>query len=139
MRTRAQMFKIVGGSCIHGLTNDVSMFVPRRFPMLLVAAVAILTLPSATARSVPGYEYRRAGKGPDWKPYGPGDHGHHCASDGDVPYFTFNELWDMQNAFFTQFMYPNNVPQATSINSTLLAPNVSKCDPDATDLNLLTD
>ena len=112
------------------------MFVPRRFPLVLVAAVTILTLPTATARSVPGY--RRAGNGPDWKPYGPGHHGHHCGSEDDVPNFTFNELWDMQNAFFTQFMYPNNVAQATSINSTLLAPNVSKRDPDAT-LNMLTD
>jgi len=101
------------------------MFVPRRFQLLLVATLTILALPTVTAGVVP--EYRRSGNKPDWQPYGPGGDGY---PGHEVPNFTFQELWDMQNAFYTQFMYPNNVAQAKSINSTLLAPNVSKCDPE---------
>jgi hypothetical protein len=100
------------------------MFVPRRFQLLLVAALTILALPTVTAGVVPGY--RRSGNKPDWQPYGPQNNGH---PGDEVPNFTFKELWDLQNAFFTQFIYPNNVAHAKAINSTLLAPNVSKCDP----------
>jgi len=97
------------------------MFVPGRFHLLLLAALTILALPTVTARPVPGY--RRHGKRHDWQPYG-------APNDDEVPNFTFDELWDMQNAFYTQFMYPNNVAQAKTINSTLLAPNVIKYDLD---------
>lgn len=41
-----------------------------------------------------------------------------------TPNFTFKELWDLQNAFLTQFIYPNNAAQAKSINSSLFAPEV---------------
>lgn len=41
-----------------------------------------------------------------------------------VPVFTFNELYDMTTHFFDQFVYPNNVIQAKSINSTLWAEDV---------------
>lgn len=53
------------------------------------------------------------------------DYGRHVNTYEDEPNFTFGELWDLQNAFLTQIMYPNNVLQAKSINSDLLAPNVS--------------
>jgi hypothetical protein len=73
------------------------------------------------------------GEGPDWKPYGPPppapsqghcEEHHHHENSTETPNFTFQELWDMQNAFFTQFLYPNNAVQAKSINSSLLAENV---------------
>jgi len=83
-----------------------------------------------------------AGRGNDWKPYDHPhhhpppppppppppdhchDHHHHHDNSSETPNFTFEELWDLQNTFLTQFMYPNNAKQAESINSTLFDPNV---------------
>ncbi|KAL8919467.1 MAG: hypothetical protein Q9208_006752 [Pyrenodesmia sp. 3 TL-2023] len=41
-----------------------------------------------------------------------------------VANFTFNELWDLQKRFLDNFIYPADIKQAQSINSTLLAENV---------------
>ncbi len=38
--------------------------------------------------------------------------------------FTFNELWDLHKKFLDNFIYPADIKQARSINSTLLAENV---------------
>jgi hypothetical protein len=51
------------------------------------------------------------------------------STESCVPNFTFDEMWRLQNEFWTQFVYPNNVQQAKAINSSLLAPNVSHCCP----------
>ncbi|KAK3677781.1 hypothetical protein LTR78_002631 [Recurvomyces mirabilis] len=42
----------------------------------------------------------------------------------ETPHFSYDELWDIHNNFLKAFTYPNNVEQAKTINSTLLAPNV---------------
>lgn len=42
----------------------------------------------------------------------------------DVPHFTFDELYNMTETFFTAFTYPNNVAQAKQINSSLFSPDV---------------
>lgn len=38
--------------------------------------------------------------------------------------FTFDQLWDLNQKFWTSFVYPNNVAQAKSINSTLFADDI---------------
>lgn len=42
----------------------------------------------------------------------------------ETPDFSFDELWNMTNGFFENFLYPANIVQANSINSTLLAPDI---------------
>lgn len=43
------------------------------------------------------------------------------SSNPDLPNFTFDELYRLQTNFLDNFIYPANVEQAKSINSTLLA------------------
>ena len=45
-------------------------------------------------------------------------------STSQTPAFAYNVLWNLHQAFYTAFIYPNNVKQAQSVNSSLLAPNV---------------
>ncbi|KAF2405160.1 hypothetical protein EJ06DRAFT_525706 [Trichodelitschia bisporula] len=70
-------------------------------------------LPATNATYIPKGGYP-GGKG------GGGGKGGHSAQ----PNFTFDEMWKMQTKFWDAFMYPNNVAEAKSINSSLLAPNV---------------
>ena len=42
----------------------------------------------------------------------------------EKPAFAYNVLWSLHKTFWDNFIYPANVKQAQSINSTLLAPNV---------------
>jgi hypothetical protein len=40
--------------------------------------------------------------------------------------FTYRELWELETKFWDNFLYPANLEQAKSVNSTLFAENVSK-------------
>jgi hypothetical protein len=42
------------------------------------------------------------------------------------PHYTFNELYKLQIKFFDNFIYPADITQAKSINSTLLAKDVQR-------------
>jgi hypothetical protein len=46
------------------------------------------------------------------------------AYDISSPMFTPKQLWDLQKVVLDNYLYPANVKQAESINSSLLAPNV---------------
>lgn len=62
-------------------------------------------------------------------------HGHHRdafragrrqedGSSPQEPLFTYDELWDLQIKYLDNFVYPANVVQAMSVNSTLFAEDV---------------
>ncbi len=86
---------------------------------LLFATLIVLALSGVRASRLQGHDASNRC----------GNYGLHVDIGEDEPNFTFEELWDLQNTFLTQFMYPNNALQARSINSDLLAPNVSRSSP----------
>ncbi|KAH6983753.1 hypothetical protein EDB80DRAFT_823981 [Ilyonectria destructans] len=46
-----------------------------------------------------------------------------CGSQS-CPKFTYNELWELESKFWDNFLYPANLKQAKTINSTFFAENV---------------
>jgi len=48
-----------------------------------------------------------------------------CRDQG-CPKFTYDDLWNLEVAFWEKFKYPANLEEAKSVNSTFFADNVSQ-------------
>ncbi|PSN65320.1 hypothetical protein BS50DRAFT_589739 [Corynespora cassiicola Philippines] len=51
---------------------------------------------------------------------------HHSSDINPTPNLGYDQLWKLQHHFYRKFIYPNNVEEAASINSTIFSENVGE-------------